>query len=94
MAKVSSKLQITLPKAIVERYSIRPGDEIDWTMAGDVICIIPHKTSSTPSDRDSRLRLYDDATERHHSRQLRDEADPSHDRGWTREQLYARGRSH
>ena len=37
MAKVTSKLQVTVPKAIAEQYSIRPGDEIDWAPAGDVI---------------------------------------------------------
>jgi bifunctional DNA-binding transcriptional regulator/antitoxin component of YhaV-PrlF toxin-antitoxin module len=28
MSKVTSKLQVTLPKAIADRYSIAPGDEI------------------------------------------------------------------
>ncbi|PZP64635.1 MAG: AbrB family transcriptional regulator, partial [Azospira oryzae] len=29
MAKVTSKLQVTLPKALAQRYRIRPGDEIE-----------------------------------------------------------------
>jgi bifunctional DNA-binding transcriptional regulator/antitoxin component of YhaV-PrlF toxin-antitoxin module len=28
MAKVTSKLQVTLPKVLAERYDIEPGDEI------------------------------------------------------------------
>ena len=28
MAKVTSKLQLTLPKAIADQYKIRPGDEL------------------------------------------------------------------
>jgi AbrB family looped-hinge helix DNA binding protein len=30
MSKVTSKLQITIPKALAERYGIHPGDEIDF----------------------------------------------------------------
>jgi AbrB family looped-hinge helix DNA binding protein len=30
MAKVTSKLQVTIPKAIADRYRIRPGDEIEF----------------------------------------------------------------
>jgi AbrB family looped-hinge helix DNA binding protein len=29
MGKVTSKLQVTVPKAIAQRYGIRPGDEIE-----------------------------------------------------------------
>ena len=29
MAKVTSKYQVTLPRAIAEKYKIRPGDDID-----------------------------------------------------------------
>jgi len=41
MAKVTSKYQVTVPKKIAERYSIRPGDDIDWVAAGEVIRVIP-----------------------------------------------------
>ena len=41
MAKVTSKLQITIPKRIADEYGIRPGDEIDFEPAGDVIRLIP-----------------------------------------------------
>ena len=34
MAKVTSKLQVTVPKALAERHGIAPGDEIDWQSAG------------------------------------------------------------
>ena len=30
MAKVTSKLQVTLPKALADQYGIEPGDEIGW----------------------------------------------------------------
>ncbi len=41
MAKVTSKLQVTVPKAIADRYGIRPGDEIEWVAAGDTIRVLP-----------------------------------------------------
>jgi len=58
MARVPSKLQVTIPKAL-----------------------------------DGRLRIFDEATarqeEREHPRSAREVPPP--DRGWTREELYARG---
>ena len=33
MAKVTSKLQVTVPKALAERYGIRPGDDIRFEEA-------------------------------------------------------------
>ncbi|HEY4764571.1 MAG TPA: AbrB/MazE/SpoVT family DNA-binding domain-containing protein [Candidatus Sulfotelmatobacter sp.] len=35
VAKVTSKLQLTVPKAIADHYGIRPGDELDWIPAGE-----------------------------------------------------------
>lgn len=93
MAKVTSKFQVTVPKAIADRYGIRPGDEIDWKPAGDVIRVIPSSRREQPQDRESRLRLFDQATERHQRRPSPKVAQPRN-RGWRREDLYARGRSH
>jgi AbrB family looped-hinge helix DNA binding protein len=30
MSKVTSKLQVTIPKAVAGKYGIRPGDEVVW----------------------------------------------------------------
>jgi AbrB family looped-hinge helix DNA binding protein len=49
MTKVTSKYQVTVPKAIADRYSIRPGDEIEWIAAGDAIRVVPGG-SATPCD--------------------------------------------
>jgi AbrB family looped-hinge helix DNA binding protein len=35
VATVTSKLQVTVPKAIADRYGIRSGDEIAWVAAGE-----------------------------------------------------------
>jgi AbrB family looped-hinge helix DNA binding protein len=93
MAKVTSKYQVTVPKAIAERYRIRPGDEIDWVPAGDVIRVIPGGKPTQTDDREMRLRLFDQATERHRKRARAGTAERPQDRGWTREDLYERGRS-
>jgi AbrB family looped-hinge helix DNA binding protein len=37
MPKVTSKLQLTVPKAIADQYGIRPGDELEWIPAGESI---------------------------------------------------------
>jgi AbrB family looped-hinge helix DNA binding protein len=93
MSKVTSKYQVTLPKAIAQRYGIRPGDDIDWAPAGDAIRVTPSGSRAASDDRESRLRLFDQATERHRQRMRgRKLAHPAK-RGWTREDLYGRGRS-
>jgi bifunctional DNA-binding transcriptional regulator/antitoxin component of YhaV-PrlF toxin-antitoxin module len=87
MAKVTSKLQLTLPKALAERYGVEPGDEVEWEAAGDAIRVVPSSTRRR-RDASSRLRLFDAATRRQEGRQ---EGAPSAiDRGWTREELYER----
>jgi AbrB family looped-hinge helix DNA binding protein len=34
MPKVTSKLRLTVPKAIADQYGIRAGDELEWIPAG------------------------------------------------------------
>ena len=93
MAKVTSKYQVTVPRTIAERYNIHPGDDIDWMAAGEVIRVIPPGKRVAADNRESQLRLFDQATERHRARPSTHEAQPSRNRGWTREDLYKRGRS-
>ena len=88
MAKVTSKLQVTLPKALASRYGIDPGDDIEWEAAGDAIRILP--ASSRSRDASARLKLFDQATSRQQSRQQAVATPAREDRGWTREELYER----
>jgi AbrB family looped-hinge helix DNA binding protein len=90
MSKVTSKLQVTVPKAIAERFGIRPGDEIEFQAAGDAIRIEPAKRK--PFSVAERLRLFDEATRR--VRRRRWKGKPPGDRGWTRADLYERARPH
>jgi AbrB family looped-hinge helix DNA binding protein len=96
MSRVTSKLQVTLPKAIAGRYGIRPGDEIEWLPAGDGIRVTLARESSASPDRAERLALFDAATARQRRREAgaKKKSPPrSKDRGWTREELYERGRA-
>ena len=98
MARVTSKLQVTVPRAIADQFSIRPGDEIDWIPAGDGIRVIkrlPARRKAAATSLAARLRLFDQATQRQARRnQLSPEtAGGPGDRGWTREDLYSRGRA-
>lgn len=95
MAKVTSKLQVTIPKRIADRFRIRPGDEITWLEAGDAIRVLPgSEPAQRTADTARRLELFDAATERQRQRQAgRAEAPLATDRGWRREDLYTRGRA-
>jgi len=91
MAKVTSKLQVTVPKALADRFGIAPGDEIDWEPAGDAIRVVPARKQDR-RDRPSRARLFDQATKRQQERQKARPAAAASERGWTREELYDGGR--
>ena len=96
MSKVTSKLQLTLPKALAVQYGIRPGDDVRFEGAGDVIRMVPEGADRAPSglDVEARLRLFDAATARQEERQAQRRARSESSRGWTREELYERGRSY
>lgn len=101
MAKVTSKLQLTIPKAIAVKYAIRPGDDLGWEPAGEVIRLIPpHKGANVDETKtvEECLRNFDQATRRQERRNVayrrhlkRSKRRPS-ERGWKREELYTRGR--
>jgi AbrB family looped-hinge helix DNA binding protein len=93
MSKVTSKYQVTMPKRIADTFAIRPGDEIDWVAAGDVIRVIPPGSREQAVDRQSQLRLFDQATERLRKRSPVSPGTAPSERGWNREDMYARGRS-
>ena len=90
---MTSKLQVTIPKALAERYGVQAGDEIAWEPAGDVIRVVPSGRKTAP-DREARLRFFDQATVRQRRRKapLSGTAGEA-SRGWTREELYERGRT-
>jgi bifunctional DNA-binding transcriptional regulator/antitoxin component of YhaV-PrlF toxin-antitoxin module len=103
MAKVTSKLQLTLPKAIADQYKIRPGDELDWLPAGETIRVgkrsRPNSRRADVASIEQRLRLFEEATARQEKRNAAFRKKHGHvtepsSRGWTREDLYDRGLPH
>ena len=99
MAKVTSKLQVTIPKAIADAHGIKPGAELAFESAGDVIRVRPVRRkpigSMTATQR-ARIAAFDDGAKRQAARDLqlrRDHQDmfTTVDRGWRREELYDRG---
>jgi bifunctional DNA-binding transcriptional regulator/antitoxin component of YhaV-PrlF toxin-antitoxin module len=102
MAKVTSKLQLTVPKAIADQYKIRPGDELDWLPAGETIRVVKRSRSASPradaATLQQRLRLFEQATARQEKRNTAFRRKHGHvtqpsNRSWTREDLYDRGLS-
>ena len=94
MAKVTSKLQVTVPKKIADQYGIQPGDEIEWVAAGETIRIIPPGRATPAPNVELRVRLFDAATARQRNRQRgRSPSGVKRERGWTRQDLYSRARA-
>ncbi len=97
MGKVTSKLQVTVPKAIADRFNIKPGDRIEWEAAGEIIRVVPaRKRAILKTAPQDRLKHFDRATERQREREK--SLDPAllaasarEGRGWTRAELYDRG---
>ncbi len=93
MAKVTSKRQVTIPKTIADRYGIATGDELEFKAQGAETIQVRRAGSPVPTlDRASCLRLFDAATERQRRRQSGRSPGAPGDRGWSREELYERGR--
>ena len=95
MSKVTSKLQVTVPKALAERYGIRPGDDIRFEEAGEVMRVVPDAAAKPAEvlNTEARLRLFDAATARQRTREAGRSLRTASSRGWTREELYERGRT-
>lgn len=95
MSKVTSKLQLTLPKRIADQFGIKPGDEVEFVPAGDVIQLVPAGRRLAPQlSLEERLRLFDNSTKwlQEYAKQLPLPAEPPAERDWTREDLYTRGK--
>ncbi len=98
MSKVTSKLQLTVPKKIADQYGIRPGDELEWIPAGDCIRVqlLRKKRDGHELSTEGKLALFDANTKwldelqfdqikeakRKETRITRET------RGWTREEIY------
>jgi len=97
MPKVTSKLQLTVPKKIADQYGIRPGDELEWIPAGEGIRVELMRRKAKNGMRlspEERLELFDESTKRVRKQDqalLKGKPHPEPEtsgRGWTREELY------
>jgi len=85
MSRVTTKFQVSVPKALADQYGIEPGDDLVWEPAGEALRVRPAKPRTAHAvDGRERLRLFDAAMHRQAGRMLRAPAD----RGWTRDELY------
>lgn len=91
MGKITSKYQVSIPKALADRLGVHPGDDVEWRLAGDELRVTPHRRRAELS-LEKRLQLFDDATKRQGTRNKGRRAAAT-GRGWTREDLYDRGRT-
>ena len=96
---MTSKLQLTVPKAIADQYGIRPGDELEWIPAGESIRVqlVRRKAKAGHElTREERLALFDANTkwlDKLQAKQLKEAKakgtrSTRENRGWTREELY------
>jgi len=92
MTTVTGKFQITLPKRLVDAFGIRVGDQVELVAAGDVIAIVPASAAKLRLSREERLQHFDQATRRQGHKALPFASEPE-SRGWSRDELYRRGRS-
>ena len=90
MSRVTRKLQVSVPKVLADQFAIRPGDDLEWEAAGDVLRVIPPRARISQRARSDRLALFDEATKRQEDRQARRSLSRPTDRGWSRDELYER----
>jgi AbrB family looped-hinge helix DNA binding protein len=99
VAKVTSKLQLTVPKRIADQYGIKPGDELNWIPAGESIRVELVREKSRSGHEltvEERLALFDanmERVDRLQSAELKTLPEKktgtaAERRGWTREELY------
>lgn len=66
MSRVTSKLQVTLPKAIADQYGVAPGADLVFEPAGDSIRVLvarePGLTAAYGLSLEDKQALFDAAT--------------------------------
>ena len=96
---MTSKLQLTVPKAIADQYGIRPGDELEWIPAGESIRVELARRKTKGANEltsEERLALFDanmkwlDELQADQLKEAKAKGTriTRENRGWTREELY------
>ena len=95
---MTSKLQLTVPKAIADQYGIKPGDELEWIPAGDSIRVelLNKSRAGQKLTQEEKLALFDANSKWLDELQAKELQEAKakgtrltrETRGWTREELY------
>ena len=90
MSKVTSKYQVSIPKALAEKIGIRVGDELAWEDAAGSLRARVAAASKARLSVDEKLRVFDAASARQLVRERKRRLQRRKGRGWTRDDLYTR----
>ncbi len=95
MNEVTSKLRLILPKTLAVKCGFRPEADVRVEDPGEATSMVPEAAGRAPSglDAEARLRPFDEAAARQEARQARRRTRGQSSPGWTRDELYERGRS-
>jgi AbrB family looped-hinge helix DNA binding protein len=85
MGKVTSKYQVSIPKALADQLGVRPGDEVEWEVAGDEFRVRPVHAKESLSVEE-RLKMFRESMKQVAALQKKRGLKGSRD--WTREDLY------
>jgi bifunctional DNA-binding transcriptional regulator/antitoxin component of YhaV-PrlF toxin-antitoxin module len=96
MSKVTSKFQVSLPRALARAHRIRPGTELAFESSGEDLRVrVSRAGKDVVLSRREALAAFDEATQRQRERnaallaRLGKANRTPPDRGWAREDLYA-----
>ena len=90
MSKVTSKYQVSIPKALAEKLGVCVGDDLTWEAASGTLRARVRGGARPGLPLAEKLRLFDAATARQAARQRVRRLPRAKDRGWRREDLYTR----
>ena len=88
MVRVNSNLELPIPRAIAERYGIRPGDELEVLPANDSIRVIPVRHEKSQESVAARLDRFREMLRQYDETADKRPAFAWDQRGWHREDLY------
>jgi len=88
VSKVTSKNQVSIPKAIADRHGIKPGTELEFVSIGNAIRVTKKAGSRRHMSLEERAKIFDQILKRIEARKGRGEVKRSKERGWSREELY------
>lgn len=90
MSKITSKYQVSIPRALVDKLGLKVGDDLAWEEAAGALRAQVAQSRTQRLSVAERLRLFDAASRRLSKRETARKLPARRDRGWTRADLYTR----